>query len=1165
MKKILVSLALFGLFVPQVLFAQEEVVQTSAVEPTNIILGSKEKTGNVACFDHYRFGSVVVNLAPTIKDTVSGAELGFQGNIVNENDYPVVNAQVYVRIFEEDSTVAEQGDGNPVVDQFFLEEKMTLGAKAKKDLTFAWQVPYGLPTGKYYAAFYVVTEGNYNLLGLPFTDDVTGMHADFTVKNFEDKQAVAFDKNKVTLNGEKHNFVSLPVFFGPNEEVTAKVVIVNPTSETKTVPLSWGEYSWDALDAKQKIGEKYEVVELKAGESRELSYGVKPKNKTVSFLEVETKDGDAKSFLNIRFARTGVDESRLNFPSVLKYPLRAGEENALFTCAHATQIAGTTGNTLTMTLLDDDQNIIHQYVYTGNIASDMSGWKDSFTPENSYTDFTLKTTLERNGVVVAESVIPYSCKAIDPSLCDNSAMAGMVDFFESFKSGIILGIVILTLLALGAILTNNRKKRSRFHAWVLGFILLCTFAGAGTASAANSTTINGSVYDDPYPLYDGVNLEPLAAGYTVSYYADVLDDATSNPIMDNSSITVGTRIRLVPKPMPVNSLTTPDITWNFTGGVMGTPDGYWGNSPVRFCSGNQVGSGGSISHGSVRAFIQMSVNPPTVTTNSSGSVAAVTDLGGGVYRIDSNGAVQINFNYSGTTGRLYTQYKPQIGSCGSPNVPLSLSPRTITFNFTGVGGNNAPNAPSISGPVNGNAGTAYNFNIQGSDPDGDTVRYGIDVDNNGTVDQWQPFSGHVASNTVRVYSRSWGSAGTYTFQALTQDFNGAQSGWTSHTITIAPVVNGICGAAHNLPTFNPPSLGLCSSGSQSAVTPGSAPGPYSWSCTGSGGGSNDACSAPYLPPAPVVDLKVNGLDGPMVVNAGTNLNITWPSVSNAVSCSGSGYLWAGGKSVAGGNDNIPMGNTSTLYTLTCTGPTGLTATDTVSVALNVPFVDLKINGSDTSVSVTRGSNLNITWSPVTNGTSCTGSGTGWGGAKSTAGGGDNITANTSPDTYTLTCVNGDGVTRVDSIGVTLINTLKICENSCSSGIEPPASFTMIQGTNKTLRACSNNATSCTDGTGDVTGSVTWSDGGTAPVTIVGGFLTAVTSGIEGISAFDPASSQTVSKTVTVTCTDPGACSRDGRTINLCQSDAFTVVDNCGVTQNCNGTKSCDFNFKEVAP
>jgi hypothetical protein len=88
MKKILVSLALFGLFVPQVLFAQEEVVQTSAVEPTNIILGSKEKTGNVACFDHYRFGSVVVNLAPTIKDTVSGAELGFQGNIVNENDYP---------------------------------------------------------------------------------------------------------------------------------------------------------------------------------------------------------------------------------------------------------------------------------------------------------------------------------------------------------------------------------------------------------------------------------------------------------------------------------------------------------------------------------------------------------------------------------------------------------------------------------------------------------------------------------------------------------------------------------------------------------------------------------------------------------------------------------------------------------------------------------------------------------------------------------------------------------------------------------------------------------------------------------------------------------------------------------------------------------------------
>jgi hypothetical protein len=1164
MKKILVLLALFGLFAPQALFAQEEAVQTSATEPTNIILGSKEKTGNAVCFDNYHFGSVVVNLAPTIKDTVSGAELGFQGNIVNENDYPVVNAQVYVRIFKEDSAVAEQGDGNPVVDQFFLEDKMTLGAKDKKDLTFSWAVPTGLPTGNYYAAFYVVTEGNYNLLGLPFTDDVTGMHADFTVKNLEGKQVVAFDKTKVTLNGEKHNFVSLPVFFEEGQEVLAKVSLVNPTSEAKVVPLSWREYSWDAFDVDQKLGEQYEVIELKAGETRELSYTIKPKNKTVTFLEVETKDGDTKSFLNIRFARSGVVESRLNFPSVLKYPLRAGEENALFTCAHATQYEGTTDNTLTMTLLDEDQNMIHEYTYEGNIAGDMSGWKDSFTPNKNYTDFTLKTTLKRNGEVVAESVIPYSCKSIDPSLCD-TAMSGVVDFFESFKSGIILGIVILTVIALSAILMKNRKRKNRFMTWAFGFILVGSFMGVGTVEAANSTTINGNVYQDPYPLFGGVNLEPLFVGYSVTYYADVLDDSTGLPITDGASLGVGTKIRLVPKPMPIDSLPNSDISWAWAGTVMGTPNGYWGNSPVKFCNGNKVGSGSDMMGKSVGAYIQMSVNPPSVNTNSTGSVATVSDLGSGIYRIDSNGAVKINFDYSATTGSLYPQYKPQGKSCGSSSIVLSLFPRTVTFNFTGVGGNNAPNVPSITGSVNGNMGTMYNFNIQGTDPDADTIRYGIDVDNNGSVDQWQPFSGYVASNTVRVYSRSWGSAGTYTFQALTQDVNGAQSGWKSHTITIDPAVNGICGAANGLPTLNPPTIGLCSSGTPSSVIPGAAPGPYSWDCIGSGGGTGATCSAPYLPPVPVVDLKVNGSDGPIVVNTGMNLNITWPSVSNAVSCSGSGYLWGGGKSTGGGSDNITMGTTSTLYTITCTGPTGLIASDTVSVALNVPFVDLKINGSDTSVSVARGANLNITWSSVTNGTTCVGSGTGWGGAKSTVGGVDNIPANISSDTYTLDCTNGDGVHRTDTIGVTLTNTLKICENTCSSGIEPPASFTMVQGSTKNLKACLNDAVSCTDGSGDITGSVIWSDGGTAPVTISGGLVTAVISGLEGIRAFHGPTGQAVDKAVTVTCTDPGACSRDGRTVNLCQSDIFTVVDACGVTQNCNGTKSCDFNFKEVAP
>ncbi|MEI7815498.1 MAG: hypothetical protein WCJ13_12020, partial [Coriobacteriia bacterium] len=102
--------------------------------------------------------------------------------------------------------------------------------------------------------------------------------------------------------------------------------------------------------------------------------------------------------------------------------------------------------------------------------------------------------------------------------------------------------------------------------------------------------------------------------------------------------------------------------------------------------------------------------------------------------------------------------------------------------------NNPPNNPTIKQVAGNNhlTGSPQKFSVVGTDPNNDNIIYGIDWDNNATVDQWVPTWGtYVASGTTKTTTRTWNTPGTYTVKALTRDDKGWQSaGWGSTTITI---------------------------------------------------------------------------------------------------------------------------------------------------------------------------------------------------------------------------------------------------------------------------------------------------------------------------------------------------------------------------------------------
>jgi len=203
---------------------------------------------------------------------------------------------------------------------------------------------------------------------------------------------------------------------------------------------------------------------------------------------------------------------------------------------------------------------------------------------------------------------------------------------------------------------------------------------------------------------------------------------------------------------------------------------------------------------------------------------------------------------------------------------------------------------------------------------------------------------------------------------------------------------------------------------------------------------------------PTVNLKANDSDGPLTINTGDSVNLTWTS-ANVVSCVASGD-WSGNKD-ASGSESQGGTTTSKTFTLTCLAADQSTATDTVEVKIDIPAptVNLKANNKDDSLSVESNSVVTLSWT-TTNANSCTASGD-WSGNKNTSGS-EEVGKLIAAKTYTLTCANEKGSvsdTVVANIGTGLPK-VDIKANDSNGPI------TIDAGVGFTLSWTSSNVTSC---------------------------------------------------------------------------------------------------------
>jgi len=121
--------------------------------------------------------------------------------------------------------------------------------------------------------------------------------------------------------------------------------------------------------------------------------------------------------------------------------------------------------------------------------------------------------------------------------------------------------------------------------------------------------------------------------------------------------------------------------------------------------------------------------------------------------------------------------------------PLFKSPLDFSFVINGepAPSNNPPNDPSKpNGPSTGSVGEWLPYTTVTTDPDGDNIQYGFDLDYNGIVDFWTS-NYYLSGQPCGVYIK-YGLPGTYYIRVKARDVHGATSGWSpSKTVVITGV------------------------------------------------------------------------------------------------------------------------------------------------------------------------------------------------------------------------------------------------------------------------------------------------------------------------------------------------------------------------------------------
>ena len=416
---------------------------------------------------------------------------------------------------------------------------------------------------------------------------------------------------------------------------------------------------------------------------------------------------------------------------------------------------------------------------------------------------------------------------------------------------------------------------------------------------------------------------------SVKYRTNLINTTTGAPIACGSTVPVGTKAKYI-----FEQGVFDDVYWVGTGYNADSPYGAWmpdaQRPPGDICIARNLVHP-PLKHTSSSYGI-LSIAPP-VKTLQNAPTGCTKDASGEAYTctLDTPGTYDSTYLFAPTKGKFYgtggflgssfaqtdPNCKPQatidwegntymsecptrsdkaMGPLFCKNPPLltpeiNVPEKAFACRITvAQASGNPPGAPGRGPGTNPSdacvVGTPYSFSVTATDPENDRVRYAIDWDGNGSIDQYVPASGYVSSGAQQIVVRTFATPGDKTVLVLAQDEEGMTSSWTKVPFTCSVMQINI---ERNTASQEEPSI------------------PQTGYGLGIGGGIGGGA---------VIDLNIRAV--PSLLRSGQATKVTW-SATNADSCTVSGSngdAWTGLVSPVGGRMSSPI-TQRTSYTLTC--------------------------------------------------------------------------------------------------------------------------------------------------------------------------------------------------------------------------------------------------------
>jgi hypothetical protein len=146
-------------------FAQEQT--SDSIEPQDDFESewqvSEPVNNNVNCFDYYKFQSVQVSVGAERDLYVPGEQITFSGDLMNENDYGIVDGYVFARVSQVNDNFMTEG--NFIVDEFIALDNVTLNKNESKPTSFTWTIPKNAIASSYQVDFFFSVGKKFNLGG----------------------------------------------------------------------------------------------------------------------------------------------------------------------------------------------------------------------------------------------------------------------------------------------------------------------------------------------------------------------------------------------------------------------------------------------------------------------------------------------------------------------------------------------------------------------------------------------------------------------------------------------------------------------------------------------------------------------------------------------------------------------------------------------------------------------------------------------------------------------------------------------------------------------------------------------------------------------------------------------------------------------------------------